>query len=307
MFGPADPTCKATPVFTSPPVTVAGAGDYRSAAFTTSAVGTYRLVASYSGDANNAAVTTACADPKEAVDVGKATPTVATTAGPPILSGGTTADTATLSGGFHPTGTLTFKLYGPGDAACAGAAVATWIFNISGAGSVNTPPTTLSTAGTYRWAATYGGDAENVAVATGCNDPKEMVVVGSASAAACGSLGAQVDALLPGQSIASDLSNGLSFKLNAQLSIGLRVVLRAKNPANGSFVSLANFLVHASGAVTVQAADNGLGAHYARRALRFLTASEQAGASLEIFRIVHCRPDKQTVSAESLGVDSLRP
>ncbi len=309
-FGPADPTCKATPVFSSAPVSVHGAGSYTSTAFATAAVGTYHFVANYSGDANNSAVATGCTDANEAVTTTKATPTIATQAGPAITAGGATADTATLGAGFKPTGTVNFKLYGPADPACVGPAVATWTINVNGDGTITSGAVTLGTAGRYTWTAVYSGDANNVAVASACNDPKEAVVVGTtvvAVGAACGALGGQVDGELPGQTIGTDLNQGFSFGLTTSLSMGVRVVLRAKDPTSGGFVSLANLLVHAAGPVTARAPENGLGPSYARRAQRFLAASEQAGSPLVLFRIVHCRPDKQTVSAESIAVDSLNP
>jgi hypothetical protein len=85
------------------------------------------------------------------------------------------------------------------------------------------------------------------------------------------------------------------------------LVLRAKNPATGLFVSLANFLLHVAAPVTATQPGNGLGPNYARRARAFLTTSETAGANLVVFKVVHCRPDKQTFSAESVGTLSLAP
>ena len=129
-----------------------------------------------------------------------------------------------------------------------------------------------------------------------------------ATGAVCGDLGSQVDAQLAGQTVASDLGRGFAFSLTSQSSLGLRVVLRAKDPFTGSFVSLANFLVHvAGGPVGLNGRGNGLGPRFARRAAGFLTAVERAQRGLILFRIVHCRPDKQTVSAESVGIDPLRP
>ncbi|MGN6430969.1 MAG: hypothetical protein ACTHNB_09600, partial [Gaiellaceae bacterium] len=61
VFAPGDTTCS-TPISVPPAKTVAGAGDYQSGDFTTSAVGTYRWIAHYSGDSNNNAVDTACND-----------------------------------------------------------------------------------------------------------------------------------------------------------------------------------------------------------------------------------------------------
>jgi hypothetical protein len=59
LFGPDDTSCAGAPVFTDT-VSVTGTGDYTSAPFTPTAAGGYRWTASYSGDASNDPVTTAC-------------------------------------------------------------------------------------------------------------------------------------------------------------------------------------------------------------------------------------------------------
>jgi hypothetical protein len=69
LFGPSDPTCSAAPAYVSPAQTVSGDGVYDSPTFMPTATGTYSWVAEYSGDSNNAPVTTACGDPKEQVTV----------------------------------------------------------------------------------------------------------------------------------------------------------------------------------------------------------------------------------------------
>ncbi len=69
LFGPNDATCASVPVFTTTaPYPMAG-GPVTSSAFTPTQAGTYRWIAAYSGDANNAAVTGACNDPNESVAV----------------------------------------------------------------------------------------------------------------------------------------------------------------------------------------------------------------------------------------------
>ena len=89
-----------------------------SGTFATTAVGTYHWTATYNGDANNTAVTSACT--AEPVVITQATPTIATTpsAGGPVGTG--ISDTATVSGGFTPTGNVTFNLFAPGDTGCTG-------------------------------------------------------------------------------------------------------------------------------------------------------------------------------------------
>jgi LPXTG-motif cell wall-anchored protein len=72
FFPPADTNCAGPPVFTSPPVPVNGPGTYTSAPFTPTVAGTYRTIASYSGNAANAPVTTKCNDNNESVVVNAA-------------------------------------------------------------------------------------------------------------------------------------------------------------------------------------------------------------------------------------------
>jgi hypothetical protein len=79
LFGPDDATCAGTPVFTSTkPANAAGSTvSATSDAFTPTQAGTYRWVASYSGDVNNLPASGACNDAGETTTV-----TVATT--PPV-------------------------------------------------------------------------------------------------------------------------------------------------------------------------------------------------------------------------------
>jgi hypothetical protein len=83
LYGPNDAICDSTSKFTSTAI-VNGNGTYTSASFTPFAIGTYRWRAGYSGDANNAAMLTACADVSESVIVSVLQPGVA---GIPTLSG----------------------------------------------------------------------------------------------------------------------------------------------------------------------------------------------------------------------------
>src|SRR5205085_1181955 len=52
------------------------------------------------------------------VAVNKVLPAISTVASGPVEAGGQLSDTATLSGGIAPTGTMTFRLFGPDDASC---------------------------------------------------------------------------------------------------------------------------------------------------------------------------------------------
>lgn len=178
LYAPDDQFCSGTPLFTST-VPVNGNGTYVSGDFTPAAPGVYKWRASYSGDVNNLGVSlTSCLEPSEASTVTAASGlTITTTASAATTVGGQVSDTATLSGGTSPTGTITFRLYGPNDATCAGTPAFQSAKPVSGNGTVQSDPFTVTQAGTYHWVAAYGGDANNPAITTPCNDPAEAVVV----------------------------------------------------------------------------------------------------------------------------------
>jgi hypothetical protein len=184
VYGPNDATCSSTPVYASTAQTVNGNGDYNNSPdFTPATAGTYRWRAFYLGDSNNGGVSTPCNEANETSVVAKATPALVTAAAAgPVAFGQEISDQATLSGGNSATGTITFTAYGPDDATCANApAYTSSAVTVSGDGGYgNSPAFTPGTAGTYRWQASYSGDANNAAVATGCNDPNEASVVNAA-------------------------------------------------------------------------------------------------------------------------------
>jgi hypothetical protein len=181
LFGPNDTNC-ATPTFTSVTAVNAGNGAYPSGAFAVSAVGVYRWTASYGGDAGNNPVTTACGDANETVTVTRANTTIVTHASGPATVGAPISDTATLSGAFSPTGTLTFDLFGPDDSTCTGSPAASSTKAVTGNASYQSALFSTMSPGTYRWVASYSGDANsNPAGPTACNDPAEAVVVTAAT------------------------------------------------------------------------------------------------------------------------------
>jgi IPTL-CTERM motif len=177
LYGPNDATCTGAGIFTST-VTVNGNGSYVSTpAFTPTAVGAYRWIANYGGDANNTATTNACNGANESVVVGPAAPNVGTNASPSIALGGSINDDATLSGAVNPTGTITFRLYGPDDAMCTGAVIFISTVTVNGNGTYSSVSFTPLAIGIYRWIANYSGDVNNVAAANTCNATNENVIV----------------------------------------------------------------------------------------------------------------------------------
>ena len=181
------PPARIAAIFTSNPIAVNGNGTYTSApGFTPTLPGTYRWRASYSGDANNAAVSDPCNRPNENANITqeRAVPEIGSvaSAGGPI--GTPLTDTATLSGGTAPTGSIIFRLYGPNDATCA-TAIFTSTIPVNGNGSYTSAPGFAPTApGTYRWRAFYSGDEVNNGVFANCNAPNESADIRIAAPAA---------------------------------------------------------------------------------------------------------------------------
>ena len=71
--------------------------------------------------------------------------------------------------GANPGGTITFKLYGPNNLTCAGTPSSTSVRPVTGNSSYTSASVTGLPLGTYRWIASYSGDANNVGRATSCD------------------------------------------------------------------------------------------------------------------------------------------
>jgi hypothetical protein len=183
LYGPDDLTC-------SGPATAAGARTvglsnlYDSDPVIVAAAGTYRWIASYSGDLKNKSVTSVCNEPGETTVVtgtapgAKAQPVLTTLALPSATAGNPLADTAILSGATSDaTGTIAFSIYGPDDTLCAGTPIAAGTRTVAGNGFYNSDTVTLSDAGAYRWVAVYSGDANNNGTPFVCTTPGETSVV----------------------------------------------------------------------------------------------------------------------------------
>jgi hypothetical protein len=307
IYGPTDTKCANTPVYTSPPVKLAV--PTVSPAYTPTAPGTYQMIAAYSGDANNSAVTGTCGGIGESVVVTQATPTLKTAAGA-VTAAGTISDQAVLTGGFQPGGTVSFAAYGPNDATCAAGAVFT--ATAAASTSVISPPFHPSAGGTYRWIASYGGDANNAPVSGSCSDPAEVVTVPtptggpSSQQPGCAQAVAQAMASSVLSALASALTTGTGGGFKTTCSAGLRIVLRAKEirpgnkgyPRHDGFTTIANDLTHSTTTGQLAFSLNAQGT-----ALKAYAAS--TGQSLTAFAIVHVRPDHTTVSSEAIQIITL--
>jgi hypothetical protein len=183
LYGPDDATCSQTPVFVSLGVGLPLNGSsVTSAQFTPTQPGTYRWIAAYSGDAKNTPAAGACNDAGETSVVSRAPATITTTASASITVGsGTLADTASVGGRYSPVdgATIDFRLYGPNDATCSQAPVfeSLGVAYTAAGGSASSTTYAPTTAGTYRWRASYSGDVNNAPVTGACNAANESAVV----------------------------------------------------------------------------------------------------------------------------------
>jgi len=107
------------------------------------------------------------------------TPKISTTATPATAAvGSSITDIATLSRGYKPTGSITWRLYGPNDPTCSNpSAPLVSITNVNGDGPYPSPPLTPAQAGTYHWVASYDGDINNNAAYGQCSDAGETVTI----------------------------------------------------------------------------------------------------------------------------------
>jgi len=200
-YGPG--TDCSTLVFTSSALPVSGNKSYGPVSFTPATAGTYHWIASYSGDAKNRAVAGSCGDSGENDVVSKVDPSISTNASGDVTIGASISDTATVSGGLNPSGNVTFKLYGPNDATCATVIFTSANRPLSG-GSATSWTFAPAAVGTYRWIATYNGDANNNSVSGTCTDANESVVVNKIQPAITTSL---VSGALSGTTIAINLGD----------------------------------------------------------------------------------------------------
>ncbi len=153
---------------------------------TGASVGSYPNTATASADNNppvtGSATITVRANPPPPINP-LAQPAIATSATNAAL-GSAVSDTATLSNTTTAaTGTITFSAYGPSDTTCSAAAVFTTTATVKGSGNYGPVSFTPTTAGTYHWIASYGGDGNNLSVSGKCGDTGEASVVSATAPA----------------------------------------------------------------------------------------------------------------------------
>jgi hypothetical protein len=122
-------------------------------------------------------VTTAKPDWRE-VTVERDTPDLLARASQPVQAGGQLTVSGTLTG-TQPGGSMTFRLFGPGDPGCGGQPMYTNTVGVSGNGPYQPPAVAATQAGTYRWQISYSGDANNKSVSSTCNAASTLVTASS--------------------------------------------------------------------------------------------------------------------------------
>lgn len=108
-----------------------------------------------------------------------ASPTITTSPQPTTgKTGEQFRDQATLSGGNSPTGTITFRLFGPGDPLCQNPPVFTDTVTVTGNGTYTSDPFTPnhSQFGTFEWTAVYSGDGDNNPASSLCGAEPIVVI-----------------------------------------------------------------------------------------------------------------------------------
>jgi hypothetical protein len=180
-----NPNGTGTPLFTDTEM-LSGASA-TSEGYPTTATGTDYWVATYNGDSNNNSVSSD--DAAEAVTISAARPSLAASAPSSGMAGSAISPSSVssvLSDGHSPSGTITFKVFGPQASApssCGSGGTSVGTASVAGNGTYNPSAgfTPLS-AGNYWWYASYGGDSSNSSAASMCGVSMAETVVGAMSA-----------------------------------------------------------------------------------------------------------------------------
>jgi hypothetical protein len=162
-------------------------------------------------------------DTSKSTVAGLGSPTILTQASPAItLGAGSLSDGVTVGSRVSPLdgATIDFRLYGPDNPTCAGAPVfvSTGVPYPAAGGTVTSAEFAPTAAGTYRWTATYSGDANNAPVSTACNADNSATVVSRAASTTADRDGDGVrDAIDRCKTVAGDMRNGCPSLLNADI------------------------------------------------------------------------------------------
>jgi uncharacterized repeat protein (TIGR01451 family) len=189
---PEGTTCTATTGNEATPTTptralTAGSGNTSTSAsitVTPSSAGRWCFSAVYGGNSkyfsakdNTTGTTVATETHPECFTVTKGSPAISTTASGSVVVGHAVHDTAVVSGGHNPSGTITFKLYGPSATAVCTNLIGTVTKTFTGDGTFTSPTLTPTTPGTYYWTASVPATQTDAAFSSPCGAAHETVVI----------------------------------------------------------------------------------------------------------------------------------
>jgi hypothetical protein len=166
LFAPDDPSCTGTPALEQEfPFNGAWSVNIYASIASTDALGVWKWQADYPGDDLNEAVALPCG--QTYVDVGKAQPSLAAGVSPSSTEVGADVSVGgSLTGGYQPEGSVTVRLFGPGDDSCS-SPVETRDVAIATDGGFGTA-FTLAAVGSWRMTAEYAGDDFNYPASAAC-------------------------------------------------------------------------------------------------------------------------------------------
>jgi fibronectin-binding autotransporter adhesin len=171
------------------------------------------------------------------------TPTLTVSLSPGVYVGGILSATATLAGAAGAVGTITFRAYGPNDSTCAQPPVFTSVRTVAGNAVYGSEDFGPSSAGVYRWIASFSGDGQYLPVASACGAASQTVTSKATQTIAFGA-------------IAPTIYGSAPFAVSAVASSGLPVTFSSVTPlvcsVSGSTVSLI-----AAGTCTIAASQAG--------------------------------------------------
>jgi hypothetical protein len=155
-------------------VAIDGNGTFNSDPFVPLRTGRYSFAVSYSGDAENQAASEPCYSPAQVVQVVKRSPKVKPRA---VLVGSRQISIrARLSGSVSPSGSLTFRLYGPGDTRCRRKPKFSGGVTVKKNGTFSLARYLATKQGTYRLSVGYTGDGRNRRYAGACSSAQKIRV-----------------------------------------------------------------------------------------------------------------------------------
>jgi hypothetical protein len=166
-----------------------GNGTYHpSAGFTPATAGDYWWFASYGGDVSDNPAASACGAAMAKTVVGLASPSLSVSAPSSVTAGSAivaSSITSALSGGLAPTGTVTFKVFGPQSAppaSCTSGGTTVGSASVTGDGSYHpSAGFTPVASGDYWWFASYGGGGSDNPAASHCGAGMAKTTVAAAT------------------------------------------------------------------------------------------------------------------------------